>query len=324
MWVVPSFAVAQKKPKPALSVKEARRVIAATPGFGLKTGAVKVREVSPVGSTPVTVKAAVTEAFRLAWVEDERATQNTGVFKQKRWRAVEFRTGDRAWDEFDFLVAPLGAQRTEATRNALEELVTEFDARQRESKGKDDGEVKDGGDDDDKGKPEDEGKDKKKDKKKEKKKSVEPLTRGALTIKQLSPMGSSALAEIVVEATFQLSRDAQGKWRVTEVFFDGESSGDVEALRRAVDSQKAARARTDLATLRDALEAFKRERGFYVVAADSVVLLDHLSPRYVKQLIRIDPWHNPYRYTGTAAAYTLGSDGPDGKQGTTDDVTFNR
>jgi hypothetical protein len=73
--------------------------------------------------------------------------------------------------------------------------------------------------------------------------------------------------------------------------------------------------------LRAALEAFRRERGFYVVATDSATLMDHLSPRYVKQIIRLDPWHNPYRYTGTTDSYTLASDGADGKPGTADDVT---
>jgi hypothetical protein len=322
--LAPSAVVAQKKPKPALSLKEARRVIAATPGFGLKTGAVKVREVGPAGSTPVAVVAEVTEAFRLMLVEDASAPQTTGVFKQKRWRAVEFRTGDRAWEEFDLIAASFGAERVEAARRALEELTTEFDARQRESKGKDDSEggVKDGGDDKDMGKKEDKSKAKKKEK--NKKKSVEPLTRGPLTIKQLSSMGSSAVAEVVVEAAFSLSKDAQGKWRVTEVFFGGEPVRDLEALWRSVNTHKAERARADLATLRDGLEAFRRERGFYVVAEDSTVLLDHLSPRYVKRIIRLDPWHNPYRYTGAVAAFTLGSDGPDGKPGTADDVTLSR
>ncbi|HYH85824.1 MAG TPA: hypothetical protein VEX60_10090, partial [Pyrinomonadaceae bacterium] len=126
--LVSSAAAAQKKPKkpkPALNEKDARRVIAAAPGFKLSTGAVKVKEISPVGATPVTVLADVKTAFRLAWVEDERVPQTTGFFKQKRWRAVEFRTGDREWDDFDFHAATLGAERVEAARGALERLVNE-------------------------------------------------------------------------------------------------------------------------------------------------------------------------------------------------------
>jgi plasmid stabilization system protein ParE len=283
-------AFAQERPKPALKQGDARKAIAATPGFGLRTGAVKILEIGPAGSSPVSVTAEVTEAFRLAWVEDERAPQAGGVFKAKRWRAVEFRTGDRAWEEFDTLAGAAGAERVEAARRAVEELVTEFDARVRESKGK----------------------------------SVEPLTRGPLTIKQLSAMSSSAVAEVVVTATFHLSKDARGRWAVSEVVFGGEAVGGLDSLWRNADARKAELARKELAALRDALEAFRAERGFYVEARDSVVLLDHLSPRYLKHVIRIDPWRNPYRYEGTTASYTLASDGPDGKPDTADDVTLAR
>ncbi|HEV2860724.1 MAG TPA: type II secretion system protein GspG [Pyrinomonadaceae bacterium] len=293
-FVFASPAFAQKKPKPALKEKAARDVIAATtPGFVLKKGAVKVREVSPAGSEPVTVVAEVTEAFRFASVEDERATQDSLLFKQKRWRAVEFRTGDRSWEEFDFLAAPLGAGRVEAARRALEELVTEFEARQ--------------GDKDEKDADKN-----------------EPLTRGPLTMKQLSPMGSSAVAEVAVEATFRLARDARGKWRVSEVLIGGESLGDAASALRSVDAQKAERARAEMRDVASALEAFRRERGFYVVAEDAAALMDHLSPRHIKTIVRIDPWHRAYRYAGTREQFTLSSDGPDGKPGTPDDVTYAR
>ncbi|MET0622574.1 MAG: type II secretion system protein GspG [Pyrinomonadaceae bacterium] len=296
--LAPSPAFAQKKPKPALSNKDARRAVAETERFGLSTGAVKVRTVSPAGSAPVLVEADVTAAVRLEWVEDERVPQTGGVFKQKRWRAVEFRTGDRAWEEFDLVSTPAFAPRLEAARRAVEELVTEFEARLRAaSESKNEEELK---------------------------KAAEPLTRGALTIKQLTPMGSTLVAEVVVAATFTLSRGERGRWRAAEASAGGESTGDLAALWLSADARKAERARADLTTLSEALEAFRRERGFYVVARDSVVLVDHLSPRYAKRVVRLDPWRNPYRYEGTERSYTLASDGPDGKQGTPDDVTLGR
>jgi hypothetical protein len=319
-------AAAQKKPKPALKESEARRVIAATPGFALRTGAVKVKSVGPAGTSPVIVEADVTGAVRLEWVEDERVPQTGGVFKQKRWRAVEFRTGDRSWEEFDLVSTPAYAPRLEAARLALEELVTEFAAQQAASAAKeDDANVvtvpaqaeAEGGKKDKKKKDAEK-------KKAEEAKKVEPLTRGALTVKQVSLMGSSAVAEVTVAAAFSLTRDARGRWRVAEVSAGGESSGDPAAVWLAADARKAERARTDLAALSEALEAFRRERGFYVVARDSVALLDHLSPRYSKRVVRLDPWQNPYRYEGTQASYTLASDGPDGKQGTADDITHSR
>ena len=308
-------ASAQKKPKPALKESDARRAIAEAPGFALRTGAVKVKEVSPVGTSPVTVSANVTVAFRLVSVEDERVPQTGGVFKVKRWRAVEFRTGDRAWEEFDLVADGAGPERVEAARRALEELVTEFEAQQAAAARADAVVVPsistEGG-----------GKDKKKDE--PEKKNLEPLTRGPLTIKQLSPMGSSAVAEVEVAAAFALSKDARGKWRVTSFEVGGESINDLGTLWQTVNTRKAARARADLAEMKDALEAFRRERGSYVVGEDSVVLADHLSPRYARRIIRLDPWRNPYRYNGTQAAYTLASDGPDGKPNTADDVSLSK
>jgi hypothetical protein len=321
-----SDAAAQKRPKPALKESEARRVIAATPGFSLKRSAVKIKEVGAAGAEPLTVVASVTEAFRFASVEDEGAPQTGGVFKEKRWRAVEFRTGDRSWEGFDFLAAsPLGAGRIEAARRALEELVTEFEAKQAEFKARQDA-AKDKKESEGEQAAAAEGRGKKKRKGKEKSKDggkVEPLTRGPLTVKTFDALLSSAVAEVSVEATFRLARDASGRWRVAEVLVGDGSSGDLAALWRSADEQKAARARADLETLRAALEAFRRERGFYVAASDSATLMDHLSPRYIKQIIRLDPWHNPYRYAGTTSGYTLASDGPDGKPGTADDVTLN-
>lgn len=300
MFVVVVFALcflavdasAQKRPKPALKASDARRAIAEAPGFALRTSAVKVKEVSPVGSTPVTVAADVTVAFHFVSVQDERVAQTGGAFKVKRWRAAEFRTGDRTWEEFDLVAADVGAERLEAARRALEELVTEFEVQQQAAA--------------------------------REKKTPEPLTRGPLTVKQLSPMGSSAVAEVSVAANFILSKDARGKWRATGVEVGGETVSGLDTLWPAVNARKAARARADLAEMRDALEAFRRERGFYVTGEDSGVLLDHLSPHYAKRIIRLDPWHNPYRYAGTQASYTLASNGPDGKPDTADDVTLSR
>ena len=318
--VFASGASAQKRPKPALKESDARRAVAEAPGFALRTSAVKVREISPAGSTPVTVSAGVTVAFRLVRVEDERVPQTGGAFKVKRWRAAEFRTGDRLWEEFDLVADSAGPERLEAARRALEELVTEFEAQQAAAARAAAAVVvpsvsTEGAD-----------KDQPKDQKKDEaaKETAAPLTRGPLTVKQLSLMGSSAVAEVEVAALFTVSKDARGKWRVTGVEVGGESVGDLEALWLKADAHKVERVRADFAEMREALEAFRRERGFYVVGEDSVVLFDHLGPRYAKRIIRLDPWHNPYRYAGTQASYTLASDGPDGKRNTADDVTLSR
>lgn len=281
---------AQKKPKPALSERDARRAIAAAPGFALRESAVRVREVSAAGVEPVTVQAEVTAAVRLASVEDERVAQTGGVFKTQRRRALEFRTGDRSWEEFEFVADALGREVVERGRLLVEEMVTEFEARPRPGEGQ----------------------------------TVEPLTRGAVTLRQLTPLGSSVVAELAVGATFRLAREPRGRWRVVEVTLGDLASGDLQALWRRADARKAARARAELETVVAALERFRRERGFYVTADSEVVLMDHLTPFYLARVIRLDPWLRPYRYSGTRERFTLSSDGPDGQQNTPDDVTLTR
>ncbi|HEX7176731.1 MAG TPA: hypothetical protein VF240_15810, partial [Pyrinomonadaceae bacterium] len=60
LLVIPSASFAtEKKPKKAIKDSDARKVIAATPGFDLRTGRVRVKDVSLAGATPVVVNAEV-------------------------------------------------------------------------------------------------------------------------------------------------------------------------------------------------------------------------------------------------------------------------
>jgi hypothetical protein len=77
-------------------------------------------------------------------------------------------------------------------------------------------------------------------------------------------------------------------------------------------------------TLATALEAFRRERGFYVVGKGESNLVDQLNPRYLARVVRVDPWHKPYLYEGARDAYTLRSTGADGKENTADDVVMQK
>lgn len=351
---VPSPNIArQKKPKKAIKDGDAQKVIAAAPGFGLNKGAVRVIDTSPEGASPVVVTAEVEIAVhfeRAGSVKDARAgDRSSRVEAAGGWRAVEFRSGDRAWEEFDYLAGPVGAERVASARAALEGLAAEFEARQRERKAAEDA-AKDGareeaaprGEAEGDGRPrggkktdgekrrEKEAKRREKEARKlaEEAKKLEEearkieVRRGPLVMKEFSPMYKSARGVVVVAADFQLAKDARGRWQVVGFRVGDASFTDLARLLAAVDAAKAARARTDLERVRAALEDYRRERGFYVVAEDSVVLLDHLSPRHLKTLIRIDPWHRPYRYAGTRERFALSSDGPDGKPSTPDDVTL--
>ncbi len=148
------------------------------------------------------------------------------------------------------------------------------------------------------------------------------LNKDAVRVKEIQSLGSSATAVAEVETAFRFSREA-GKWRVAEVRVGDRRWEDIELIVRALNAEKRARAEAELETLATALEAYRRERGFYVTVKDESALVDHLSPRYIKQIIRFDPWHKPYQYEGTATAYRLRSFGADGIAGTADDVVRN-
>ena len=68
-----------------LSAKEARRLIARMAGIQLPSDAVRIKDVSSLGSS-ATVTAQVETAFKFEKGSDGK------------WRVAEIRTGDRRWD----------------------------------------------------------------------------------------------------------------------------------------------------------------------------------------------------------------------------------
>jgi hypothetical protein len=313
-------AHAQKKPKKAMKESDARRAIAATPGFTLNSGAVRVREVSDAGATPVVVRAEVEVALGFTKAEGAKGGP-------ARWRADEFRTGDRRWEEFDYFVGLAAPGAVEGARAALEEMAAEFESKRRE-RGKG-GESEDARGDGRGASAGDEVKgDEKKASGEEKNAGGEDekieVRRGPVLMKEFAPIYKSARAVVTVEASFRLERLAGGRWQVVGFEVGGIELGGLAELIAAADRRKAERARADLKAVSRALEEFRRERGSYVVSDSEVVLIDHLSPVYLKSVIRIDPWRRPYRYSGTRDRFTLSSDGPDGQPSTADDVSIAR
>jgi len=146
------------------------------------------------------------------------------------------------------------------------------------------------------------------------------LPSDAVRVKEISPMGNSAAVVAQVETAFRLTKGDGGKWRVAEIRTGDRKWEDVDLLVRALNAEKTSRARSEMQTIATALKAYERERGSYVVSDSLVALIDHLNPRYLSQIIRIDPWHQPYQYEGQSRAFTLRSPGADGKPNTADDI----
>jgi hypothetical protein len=150
------------------------------------------------------------------------------------------------------------------------------------------------------------------------------LPSDAVRVKEVSSLGSSAVVVAEVETAFRFVKGDDDKWRVAEIRTGDNRWEDIDMLSRAVNAEKAERARAELETMATALESFRRERGFYVVAEQEATLVDQLNPRYLSRVIRIDPWHKPYLYEGTRERFTLRSLGADGKANTPDDVMIRK
>ncbi|MFN2454210.1 MAG: type II secretion system protein GspG [Pyrinomonadaceae bacterium] len=142
--------------------------------------------------------------------------------------------------------------------------------------------------------------------------------------KDISLLGSSATVVAQIETAFRFVTNERGEWRVAEIRTGNNKWEDVDMLVRAVNQEKAARARAELETLAVALKSFRRERGFYPITNSEAVLVDQLNPRYTMRIVRVDPWHNPYIYKGTGDRFELRSTGADGKLNTADDVAINQ
>ncbi|MGA9769500.1 MAG: type II secretion system protein GspG [Blastocatellia bacterium] len=134
--------------------------------------------------------------------------------------------------------------------------------------------------------------------------------------------GSEAIVEAQFDATFRFNMEKDGKWKVVEVRTGDRQWESLELIRTAVGKEKALRTTADLRTLATALEAFRRERGFYVEAETNSALVDNLAPTYMNAIIRLDAWSHEFEYKGTSAGYRLASLGPDGKPNTGDDIVF--
>lgn len=155
------------------------------------------------------------------------------------------------------------------------------------------------------------------------------LPSDAVRIKSLSSFGMPLVSEESVLIVSQVrlgirfSREAKG-WHVSQIKSGGRSWSSIENIPDAVAGVKRLKATEDMKALAEALELFRRERGSFVVTDQHPALIDHLSPRYLTHVIRLDPWHNPYHYQGEQAHFTLRSAGPDGKPNTGDDVVLSR
>jgi hypothetical protein len=142
-------------------------------------------------------------------------------------------------------------------------------------------------------------------------------------IKNISAgMGGEAIVEAQFDASFRFTQGKDGNWDAVEVRTGDRKWESIELIQTAVRKEKGLRTTADMRTLVTALEAFRRERGFYVAADTNSALLDNLAPRYLGSIIRLDAWSHEFEYKGTETGYRLASLGPDGKPRTGDEIVI--
>ncbi len=277
-----SFVVARAD----LSSSQARKALTRVAGAELKNGDVRVRSVSASGTNSGTASADIRTVFKFQ------------ANKDGKWHVDEFRIGQERWERVDLIANALGVSVQQGNCNAPDPPFKT-------------------------------------------KAAVDPSAKrarcmigsllgidvpsDAIRIQEIStspiPFASepSALVIAWIRVDAQLLKDRKD-WRVTELRTGNRNWVNVDTLVAAVNDEKSKQARADMATIAGALEKYRQERGSYVVSDKHSVAIDFLTPRYLGLVIRLDPWNQPYQYTGTRDHYSLRSLGPDRKADTVDDI----
>jgi len=268
-----------------LSSSQARKAIQSMAGISLPSSSVRVSRI-----TNSTEGAEASAELALVF----RATQHDG-----RWRLTEVRTGQDRWERLEVISKALNVELANDRCDAPSEFARTADSMALTTK------------------------------------RSRCLVAGlfgvsvpsdAVRIREVSPFGlslgssdASALISVLVQLDFRFAREQRG-WQVASVRSGDRDWIDVRGIAAAVDQLKRSAATNELSLIAQALDKYRSERGFYVVSDKESVLIDHLSPRYLTPVIRLDPWFRPYQYDGEQTHYSRRSLGPDGKPNTGDDI----
>jgi Type II secretion system (T2SS), protein G len=270
-----------------LSQKDARKVIQTMGGWSLPSDAVRITSISSNNAEAAEVGAEIKAVFRLR-------------LRERRWELRDVRTGPDRWERLDVIARALGSDLRSGDCDTPSQLgraksATELTAKRARCLVASLFGVE--------------------------------LPSDDVRIKEISPFGlslgpeSAALVVALVRVDLRFVKNGKD-WRVAEFKSGNRDWVNLAALPSSIDQIKRADATEELSTVARALGEFRRDRGAFVVSDKESVLIDHLSPRYLPRVIRVDPWHRPYHYEGQPDRYSLRSAGPDGKPNTADDIVI--
>ena len=258
------------------------------PGFELPNSSLRIKSISSTGAASADVTVEIRAVFKF---EKD---------KQGSWRVAQVRTRPEQWEDIALIARALGKPVAAADCNALDPPFRSALA-------------------------------------------VDPSVKrarcllgsllgvqvpsDAVRIQEVAPFSiplapqPSALVIAWIRLDARLLTGKKG-WHVEELRTGTNEWVKLEPLIAMLNEVKQEQARTELELVAKALEVFRGARGFYVVSDKHSVAIDHLNPHYLAQIIRVDPWHQPYKYEGQRDRFTLRSSGPDGKDNTADDITL--
>lgn len=274
-----------------LKPKQVRKLITRMAGFELINGDVRVKTISTTGGGTAEAVAEIRTVFKFA-------KDSQGI-----WRVAEIRIGPSHWEDIGLIATAL---HTEGPTNGCNALDPSFKGAA----------------------------------------AIDPSVKrvrcllgsllgvevpsDAVRIQEVDPFviplapQPSAIVVAWVKVDAQLQSDGKAGWQVTALRTGKHDWVRLEPLLASVNELKQKTARRELESIAKALDQFRADRGFYVVSDKQAVVIDQLSPRYLSQVIRVDPWHQPYKYQGDRDHFTLSSTGPDGKEDTPDDIKLSR
>jgi hypothetical protein len=289
IFVLLAIVLAPAVARADLSSSQAKKLITKAAGMSLPSGSVRIVQ------KPVMTDQNQAEAIAEIDLVFRFSRDSSGA-----WRVAEVRTGQERWEQLELIARAAGGQVPPSdcqTNNKFQQpVVSDLTVRQARCLLAALFEVE--------------------------------LPNDAVRIKSISGLGiplatePSATVVSLVRFGVRFNHDGAG-WR-TSSFKTNSQWISVEGIAASLAAAKAAQAREDMNTVAAALSKLREERGAFVVSDKHPVLIDHLSPKYLGRVIRLDPWGKAYEYVGESSHFTLRSAGPDGKMDTGDDLVVSR
>lgn len=131
---------------------------------------------------------------------------------------------------------------------------------------------------------------------------------------------TEAIAETRLKTAIRYEKVGD-EWAIREVRLGHGQWEKVGNLLQALETVKVEETRKILGRIAEAVLKYQETNDSLPVFDDYIALSDLLSPKYLTPLIRLDAWRRPLGAEASAAnTIRLWSAGPDGKDGTDDDI----